>query len=93
MVLFFLNGLQSSSLIQQNCRNSYELAIVRFVIKTLIDRQNRLRFVYTHFKSCYQSLDKTPFDFSNIVRAMQKLYHECKKENDTETSQEFGHMT
>ena len=30
-----------------------------------------LRFVYTHFKSCDQSLDKTIFDFSNIFHAMQ----------------------
>ena len=35
------------------------------------NRQKRLRFVYTHFKSCDQSLDKTPFDFCNIFRAMQ----------------------
>ena len=34
-------------------------------------RPNRLRFVYTHFKSCDQSLDKTPFGFSNILHAMQ----------------------
>ena len=33
--------------------------------------RNRLRFVYTHFKSCDQSLDKISFDFSNIFRAMQ----------------------
>ena len=30
-----------------------------------------LRFVYTHFKSCDQSLDKTSFDVSNIFHAMQ----------------------
>ena len=35
------------------------------------NRQNRLRFVYTHFKSCDQSLDKTSFEFSNIFHAMQ----------------------
>ena len=33
--------------------------------------QNRLRFVYNHFKSCDQSVDKTSLDFSNIFRAMQ----------------------
>ena len=39
----------------------------------LIDnRQNRLRFVYTHFKSCDQSLDKISFDFSNIFHVMQR---------------------
>ena len=32
-------------------------------------RQGRLRFVYTHFKSCDQSLDKISFDFRNIFRA------------------------
>ena len=36
-----------------------------------VNRQNRLRFVYTHFKSCDQSLDKTSFEFSNIFHAMQ----------------------
>ena len=35
-----------------------------------INRQNRLRFVYTHFKSCDESLDETSFDFSNIFRVM-----------------------
>ena len=35
------------------------------------NRRNRLRFVYTHFKSCDQSLDKISFDFSYIFRAMQ----------------------
>ena len=34
------------------------------------NRQNRLTFVYTHFKSCGQSLDKTSFDFSNKYHAM-----------------------
>ena len=35
------------------------------------DRQNRPRFVYTHFKSRDQPLDKSSFDFSNIFQAMQ----------------------
>ena len=35
------------------------------------NKQNRLRFVYTHFKSCDQPLDKTSFELSNIFRAMQ----------------------
>ena len=35
------------------------------------DRQNRIRFVHTNFRSCNQSLDKTSFDFSNILHAMQ----------------------
>ena len=30
-----------------------------------------MRFVYTHFKSCDQSLDKASFEFSNIFHAMQ----------------------
>ena len=33
--------------------------------------QNRLRFVYTHFKSCDQSLDKTSLDFSYIFLSMK----------------------
>ena len=39
----------------------------------LNNRQNRLRFAYTHFKSCDQYLDKTSVDFSNIFRVM----HSC----------------
>ena len=35
------------------------------------NRRNRLRFVYTHFKSCDQSLDKISFEFSYIFLAMQ----------------------
>ena len=41
--------------------------------ETLKIRQNRSRFIYTHFKSCDQSLDKTSFDFSDIFRAMQSF--------------------
>ena len=33
--------------------------------------QDRPRLVYTHFKSCDQSLDKVSFDFSNIFHAIQ----------------------
>ena len=36
-----------------------------------VNRQHRPRFVYTNFKSCDQSLDKTSSDFSDIVCAMQ----------------------
>ena len=36
-----------------------------------LNRQNGLRFVHTHFKSCDQSLDKTPFDFTTTLRTMQ----------------------
>ena len=43
-----------------------------------LDRPNQLRFVYTHFKSCDQSLDKTPFDFSNIYGAMQSCAMNAK---------------
>ena len=35
------------------------------------DRRNRLRFVYTNFKSYDQSLDKISFDFFYVCRAMQ----------------------
>ena len=42
------------------------------------NRQNRLKFVYTHFKSCDQSLDKTPVDFSNIFHAIQSCAMNAK---------------
>ena len=45
---------------------------------TAIDRQNRLRFVYTHFKSCDESLDKTSFDFSNKFHATQSCAMNAK---------------
>ena len=32
--------------------------IFHILMRTLDNRQNRLRFVFTHFKSCDQSLDK-----------------------------------
>ena len=41
-------------------------------------RQNRLRFVYTHFKSRDQSFDKSSFDFSNIFHAMQSCAMSAK---------------
>ena len=40
--------------------------------------QNQLRFVYTHFKSCGQSLDKTSSDFSDIFHAMQSCAMNAK---------------
>ena len=43
------------------------------VDKTNNKRQNRLRFVYAHFKSCDLSLDQTSFDFTNIFRIKQKV--------------------
>ena len=43
-------------------------------------RQNRLRFVYTHFKSCDESLDKTSFDFSDIFRTKQSCAMNAKVE-------------
>ena len=42
------------------------------------NRQNRLRFVYTHFKSCDQSPDETSFDFSYTFRAMQSYAMNAK---------------
>ena len=42
------------------------------------NRQNRLRFVYTHFKSCDQSRDETSFDFFYIFRAMQSYAMNAK---------------
>ena len=43
-----------------------------------INKQNRLTIVYTHFKSCDQSLDKTFFDFPNILRARQSCATNAK---------------
>ena len=45
--------------------------LVNTYYKALYNRQNQLRFVYTHFKSYDQSLDKTSFDFSDKFHAMQ----------------------
>ena len=42
------------------------------------NRQHRLRFVYTHFKSCDQSLDKTSLDFSNMFHVMQSCAMNAK---------------
>ena len=44
-----------------------QLLLVQFA--TLSNIQNRQRYVYTHFKSCDQSIDKTLFDFSYIIGA------------------------
>ena len=44
----------------------------------VVNGQNPPRFVYTHFKSGNQSLDKTPFDFSNIFCAMQSFATSAK---------------
>ena len=44
----------------------------------LLNRQNRLRFVYTQFKSSDQSLDKTSFDFFNMFRAMKSCVMNAK---------------
>ena len=45
----------------------------RFAITKLklFDRQNQLRFVYTHFKSCDQFHDRTSLHSSNIFHAMK----------------------
>ena len=42
------------------------------------NRQNRLRFIYTHFKSCDQPLDKTSFDCSDKFHAMQNCAMNAK---------------
>ena len=45
----------------------------------LKNRKSHLRFVYTHFfKSCDQSVDRTPFGFSNLFRAMQSCVMRAK---------------
>ena len=43
--------------------NKKQLMLLWYRPFLVLHRQNRLRFVYTHFKSCDQSLDKTSFDF------------------------------
>ena len=35
------------------------------------NRQNRIRFVYTHFNSCDRCIGKTFFYFSKVFRVMQ----------------------
>ena len=51
---------------------------LRLPMKRSSKRQNWLGFVYTHFKLCDQSLDKTSFEFSNIVHAMQSCAMSAK---------------
>ena len=51
---------------------------------------NRVRFVYTYFKSCDQSLDKTSFDFSNIFHAMQICAMNAKSSMGMVTRLEMG---
>ena len=43
---------------------------VKSTTDLLRNRQNRLRFVYTHFRSGDQSLGETSFEFLNIFPAM-----------------------
>ena len=37
-----------------------------------VNGQNQLRFAYSHFMPCDQSLDKTSLNFSNTYSAMQR---------------------
>ena len=60
---------------------------------SFFNRQNWLRFVYTHFKLCDQFLDKSSFDFSYIIHAMQNCAISAKSTIILKTSQEYGHMT
>ena len=48
------------------------------IARLTANRQNRLRFDYTHFKSCDESLDKTSFDFSDIFRTVQSCAMNAK---------------
>ena len=48
------------------------LFLTQTVVKLCLGfRHNRLSIVFTHFKSCDQSLDQTSLDLSNIFRGMQ----------------------
>ena len=47
-------------------------------VVTPSNRQNRLSFDYTHFKSSDQSLDKTSFDFSDKFHALQSCAMNAK---------------
>ena len=69
--LLDLRFIQPNSIKHKNSSNCYSSRHWRH-------RQNRLRFVYTHFKSCDQSLDKTSFEFSNIFHAMQSCAMSAK---------------
>ena len=84
---FYRNPIESLMVRNQNAMHLgktflgaiFSAIVYSFSIPCLWNRQNRLkRFVYTHFKSCDQSLDKTSFDLSSIFRAMQS-YAMCAK--------------
>ena len=55
--------------------------------------ERNIRFVYTHFKSCDQSLDTTSFDFFNVVRVIQNCAMNVKEWHNTKNAQEDCHMT
>ena len=69
---YFLKKLRISASTENFFKSSdfeYSEFLSRFL--KVYNRPNRLRFVYTHFKSCDESLDKTSFDFSDIFHTMQ----------------------
>ena len=62
----------------RNLRMQCFFAWVNTEVTNMYHRQNRLRSVYTHFKSCDESLDKTSFDFSDIFRTLQSCAMNAK---------------
>ena len=77
-MLFLSGGLPGSFIVFMFTRYSNNPRIRTYNLASQPDRQNRLRFVYTHFKSCGQSLDKTSFDFSDKFHAMQSCAMNAK---------------
>ena len=77
-----MNGI--SNQVRQVVRSERHLPKIEMIsdshtqIELLSNRQNRLRVVCTHFKSCDESLDKTSFDFSDIFRTMQSCAMNAK---------------
>ena len=61
------------------------------IISTLIVVMTRLRYVYTHFKSCDQSVDKASFYLSYIFCAMQTFAMSAKNSIIPKLSK-CGHM-
>ena len=70
---------ENAELMMEKHQLFYLRAMSRHILFEIdFNRQNQLRFVYTHFKSCDQSLDKTSFDFSDKFHAMQSCAMNAK---------------
>ena len=66
---------------------------ISFSVNSADNRRYRLRFVYNHFKSCDQSLDKISFDFSYIFLAMQSCAMCAKSRTILKLPKGYGHMS